>query len=244
MAPNPAQNVATDTKNKDNGHRSQRDGRPSLGDIVRNSTNPDAKRIKEEIDSLRKKRDRLVADMRASRRSFNYKNDEYAALTKFLENESNKPNQSEITRLKKTKNRLEFRLSTEPRMSLETERDLIRKIDEVGKELREMLRYSSLERKQKLLKGDIERYASRIEEISKELDKMNNNFDTMYTELKKVLGIGSHETRPQRYGQKSNQISQEKKKQLPPQEINLEDIAVIKRKPDKNAKNEGKEEKI
>jgi uncharacterized coiled-coil DUF342 family protein len=234
------QNATTKSNEGKQIRHPERDGRPSLGEVVRNSNNPEAKKLKEEIDSLRRKRDKLVADMHASRRSLNYKNDEYAALAKFLQNESNKPNQSEIIRLKKMKNRLEFRLSTEPRMSLETERDLIRKIDEVGKELREMLRYSGLERKQKLLKGDIERYASRIEEIAKELDKMNNSFDTMYAELKKTLGISTME---QRHGQqRPRQISQEKRKQPPTQEINLEDIVVIKRKPDKNAKKEGPEE--
>ncbi len=209
---------------------------------MRNSNNPEAKKLKDEIDMMRKKRDKLVADMRACRRSINYKGDEYAALTKFLENESNKPNQAEITKLKKMKNRLEFKLSTEPRMSLETERDLIRRIEEVGNELRTMLRYSNLERKQKLLKGDLDRYSSRIEEISKELDSMNKTFDSMYAELKKALGI-KEETQRSRQQEKARQQSQERRRVQPAQqEINLEDIAVIKRKPAKSQNNEvGKE---
>lgn len=210
-----------------------RSNNPSLGELVRNSNNEEAKKIKSEIDELRKKRDKLISEIRNFRRMLNYKKDELAALSKFLETETNKPNQSEINKLKKEKNRLEFKLSTEPRITLETERELIRRINEISNELNSKLRYSGLEKKSRLLKGDIESYSSKIEEKFKELNSMNETFDKMYSDLKRILGIKSDNTH--RNGANKSLEQQRKKRQQPvEQEINLEDIAIIKRKVKKN----------
>lgn len=205
----------------------------SIGTLVKESDNEEAKRLKQEIDSLRKKRDRLISEMRSARRTITYKREEYTAFSKFLEVETNKPDQRAIARLKREKNRLEFKLSTEPRLTLDTERELIRRIDEVGAELNTKLRYAGLEKKATLLKEDIDKYSTRIDSISKELNDMNEKFDKMYAELKSMLGIKSI-PKERKAAPSSRPPRPEKKKYNAPEEINLEDIAVIKRKTTNN----------
>lgn len=209
-------------------HPADQPGMPkSIGVMVKESDNEDAKRLKSEIDSLRKKRDRLISEMRSARRTINYKHEEYAAFSKFLETDANKPDQRDIIRLKREKNRLEFKLSTEPRMTLDTERELVRRIEETGAELNSKLRYAGLAKKSELLKNDIDKYSARIESISTELNEMNTRFDKMYAELKVMLGI---KPAPAMRQKMPNRPQRPEKKHNIQEEINLEDIAIIKRK--------------
>lgn len=203
-----------------------------MGELVRNSNNEEAKRLKEEIDSLRKKRDKLISEMRSYRRTINYKRDELSALSKFLEIEANKPDQAEISKLKKQKNRLEFKLSTEPRISLEQEREMIRMINEISSELNSKLRYASLQKKERLLKGDIEHLTAKADEVTKELNSMNELFDKMYSDLKRILGIRDGESNTRR-GERKRFETERRHQKVPEQGVNLEDIAIIKRKPNK-----------
>ncbi len=231
--PEATERAAENIAHKPNTERHERGDRgPSLGELVRNSNNEDAKRLKEEIDTLRKKRDKLISEIRSYKRTLNYKRDEYSALSKFLETETNKPDQAEISKLKKQKNRLEFKLSTEPRISLDQERDMVRMINEISTELNSKLRYTGLQKKERLLKGDIEHLSAKMDEVFKELNSMNEVFDKMYSDLKKMLGIREGETNAKRNDRK--RFEQDRRHQkAPDQGINLEDIAVIKRKPNK-----------
>ncbi len=178
---------------------------------------------------MHKKADKLISEMKSSRHMIDYKQQEYSALSKFLEIEANKPNQREIMQLKKQKNRLEFKLSTEPRISLSMEREMVRKINEISSELNTKLRYSSLEKKFDFLKGDIERYTLKIEKLSKEVKEINQQTDEMYSKLKAMLGI-KNISRPIIKNTRPQNPEYKKKHQIHEQEISLEDIAIIKRK--------------
>jgi uncharacterized coiled-coil DUF342 family protein len=121
------------------------------------------------------------------------------------------------------KAKLEFRISTEA-SSLSQERDIVRKINEINQELGEALASVKLERKTGLIKGDIEEYRKSITEINAKIQELDNRLDGLYANLRKVLGIGIRQNKQQ---QKPKRIQQ------PVQGINLEDIAVIKKRDSK-----------
>ena len=186
--------------------------------------------MKLEIDVIRKRRDKLISEMKSHRRMINYKQQEYTALSKFLETEANKPNQNEIIRLKKQKNRLEFKLSTEPRLTLDMERELIRKINDISSELNTKLRYAGLEKKFNLLEGDVKRFSSKIEEISNTIKEINKQTDELYSKLKALLGIKEDNRSSMRSINRFSNSEHKKKHIVQEQEINLKDIAIITRK--------------
>ena len=139
--------------------------------------------------------------------------------------------------LKRMKSQLEFKISTEA-SSLSEEKNLVRKIDEIGKQLDEALALVRLERKRELVKGDIEQFKKGILDLDKEIIGMDVKLDAVYSELRKVLGIGGWN----KHGTGNNGKPMLKKRSPAPQklqEINLEDIAVIKRKGAKHAATEG-----
>lgn len=198
--------------------------------MIRDSDNDEAKKLKLEIDAMRKKRDKLISEMKSHRRMINYKQQEYTALSKFLEIDANKPNQSEIIHLKKQKNRLEFKLSTEPRLTLDMERELIRRINEISSKLNTKLRYASLEKKFNLLKGDVKNYSSKIEEVSNTIKEINQQTDDMYSKLKAMLGIKDTDRSNMRPINRSQNLEHKRKHAVQEQKINLKDIAIITRK--------------
>lgn len=168
-----------------------------------------------------------------------YKEKEAIVVDKMLKTESAKehPKGGRIGYLKKMKSQLEFKISTEA-ASLSEERALVRKIDEIGKQLDEALALVRLERKRELVKGDIEQFRKGIMDLDKEIVGMDVKLDAVYTELRKVLGIGGWN----KHGPAGADGKMLHKKRAPAaqlKEINLEDIAVIKRKGAKKAIAEG-----
>jgi hypothetical protein len=121
------------------------------------------------------------------------------------------------------KAKLEFRISTEA-SSLVQEKDIIRKINEINGELGEALAAARLERKTEFIKKDMELYKNNIMEINLKLQELDTRLDAMYVGLRKALGIGSWQNKQQQ------QQRPKKSQQAHVQEINLEDIAVIKKK--------------
>lgn len=132
---------------------------------------------------------------------------------------------------------MEFKISTEA-SSLSDERALVRKIDEIGKQLDDALALVRLERKRELVKGDIETFRKGIMDLDKEIVGMDVKLDAVYSELRKVLGIGGYKHGP---APGADGKMQHKKRAPAAQikEINLEDIAVIKRKGAKHVAAEG-----
>ncbi len=163
-----------------------------------------------------------------------YKEAESQAISKLLtmehERDKNNEKRRKIGQLKRLKNRLEFKIATEA-SSLSEEKDLIRKIDEINKELSEAYKSIRLERKGEFVKGDIEEYRKRLTELEAKIAETDKVLDGLYERLRKILGI-RRERKEER---------QRKRMQPKPQiqEINLEDIAVIKKK---EKKQESKEE--
>jgi DNA repair ATPase RecN len=121
------------------------------------------------------------------------------------------------------KAKMEFKISTEA-SSLSQERDIVRKINEINQELGEALASVRLERKTGFVKGDIEEYKKSITEINGKIQELDNKLDSLYANLRKVLGIGMWQNKQQ---------MKPKRTQQPVQGINLEDIVVIKKKDSK-----------
>jgi len=126
--------------------------------------------------------------------------------------------------LKRMKQRLEFKISTEA-SSLAQEKEIIRKINDINQELNEALASVRLERKAGFIVKDIDDYRKSISEINMKIVELDTKLDGLYVSLRKMLGIGSWQNKPQPRQRKPQHM------QIP--EINLEDIAVIKKKTEK-----------
>lgn len=219
------------TKRAQPAHAARAEGpaaKPSLNDIIKESNNPEAERLKGEIDGVRKERGKYIIRIKECRRRLSYKEAESVAITNLLKMEGDDAKKAEKRRrfgyLKRLKNRLEFKISTEA-SSLADEKELIRKIDEINKELKGSLASVRLERKLTFVKKDIEVYNAELTGIDTKIVEMDKKLDALYAELRKVLGITSW--------QGKTRVHKKKVQNMPIPEINLEDIAVIKKKESK-----------
>ncbi len=202
------------------GHEAQR---KSLEELVAESNSEEAKALKLEIDQIRKERIGVVIRLKDLRHRISYKEAELVAVEKLVNMEKQSGKEPEVKRigyLRRMKNRLEFKIATEAQ-SLAAERDLIRKIGEVNAQLNEALKLIRLEKKVEYIKGDIARYQAQLTEMDKKMGEFEAKLDDKYRELRRLLGVG----REKRQGQKFQP------KPMPG--INLEDIAVIKRRDQK-----------
>ncbi|MGI0134873.1 MAG: hypothetical protein ACREBW_07955 [Candidatus Micrarchaeaceae archaeon] len=165
------------------------------------------------------------------RRKLGYKEAEFTAIDKLLKLKKEDDKDGEKRRrfgyLKRLKNKLEFKISTEA-SSLTEEKDLIRKIGEINKELSESHAFIRLERKLEFVKKDITEYRAGLADADSKIAESDQKLDAMYVELRKVLGIGIWQNKAKRG---HPQPRQKRDHQSPPsQEVNLEDIVVIKKK--------------
>lgn len=211
------------------GRRDREDpNKQSLNTLIKESNNPAAMELKKGIDDLRKERSKLIIRVKDSRRRLSYKEAEEAAIGTLLkmkkDEDKDGSKRKRVGYLKRMKQRLEFRISTEA-SSLSQEKEIIRKINEINQELDEALASVRLERKLGFIKTDIEEYAKNITEVNKRIEELDDKLNGLYTNLRKTLGIGSWQNK-QKQQQKKIQ-----ERQLA--EINLEDIAVIKKKESK-----------
>ncbi|MDE1833423.1 MAG: hypothetical protein KGH58_03325 [Candidatus Micrarchaeota archaeon] len=179
---------------------------------------------------MRKQRGRMISKAKEFRRRLSYKEAELAAIDKLLKMERD-PVKEEAARkrfgyLKKMINKFEFRISTEAK-SLNEEKELIRKINEMKAELNDSLKFVRMERKLELVKKDIEMFKTGLMDTDKAIAELDVKMDARYVDLRKSLGIGSYQSgkpsRPQQHRKKAPQSP-------PSQEVNLEDIVVIKKK--------------
>lgn len=134
------------------------------------------------------------------------------------------------------KESIEFRISTESH-TLASEKELIRKIGEVDKELNEAIKVFKLKRKLVLIEGDIEQLKKEIEQEEASIVESNKRLDVLYSELRLLTRAphrsadGRRQQRPRRPEFKEEQMS-----------ISLEDIAVIKKKNNKDSNKEKNDE--
>jgi uncharacterized coiled-coil DUF342 family protein len=127
--------------------------------------------------------------------------------------------------LRRLKNRLEFRISTEAG-SLQKEKEMIREISEINQELAALSVVVRMDRKLGLVKGDIAEAKARLAELEPKIVEIDAKLDTMYTDLRKMLGI----TKRPVVERKPIRREDRPRPQPRDEEINLEDIAVIKKK--------------
>ncbi|MGC8669728.1 MAG: hypothetical protein ACP5TL_01080 [Candidatus Micrarchaeia archaeon] len=198
----------------------------SLNDIIKESHNHEAEMIKADIDKLKKERSEIIFRIKDLRRRISYKEAELAATSKLLEMKKTgeKYDVKRIGYLKHQKRRLEFKISTEA-SSLADEKDLIRKINAIDAELNEAFSVVRFERKIELMKKDIENYREQLSKHNAEIAEKDAKIDGLYVELRKILKLGRW--------QNKHKVEKPIRKEKPIQEINLEDIAVIKRKQSK-----------
>ncbi len=196
--------------------------RKSLNDIIKESNNKEAEALKAKIDDLRKQRNDFILEAKSYRRKLEYKEAEYAAISKFLESTNSSKESREMGQLKRLKNRLEFKLSTEARMSLQDERDIVRKIDEIDLQLKKVGKVIHLSRKVEFVKGDLETFKNKLIEADKKIADLDIQLDDLYRSLRRVLKIDTSRAKP---------AAKPKRQQGPSApEINMEDIAIIKTK--------------
>ena len=194
----------------------------SLNELVRESHNEHANEIMQQIYVLRKQRGKLIGITRHAKRTIPYKETEVLAIEKMLGPNGTKDADSKVVYLKKLKKRLEFKISTEA-SSLNAERELVKRINDVNAQLNDALAPLRLKRRLEQVKADAERQRAILADSAKECTELDAKLDKLYFELKKTLGI-NRAYKSVRKGGKSNNA---------PPSINLEDIAVIK-KIDKN----------
>lgn len=195
--------------------------KPSLNDLVKVSNNPQAVNLKQEIDALKKQRETLIKEAKNLRRRLIYKEEEREGLVSFLDS-SKSVNKGRFAPLKRMKQKLEFRLSTQAGITLSEERGIVKKVGEINKELDVLSKYVGLERKREFVNKDIESYKARLEVLHKGISDADLKLDELYRLLKKMLGIG------QQHVQKAR-----RRPSVLMQEINLEDVAIIKKKEEK-----------
>lgn len=200
----------------------------SILELVKDSGNPEAEKIKNDIDAVREKRNVLIEQIKRARKRINYKLAEQDTIERFIQmNESAKDFQEKLRKVRtltRQKHSLEFRISTES-FSLSDEKNLIGKIKSIDSELSESLRVVRLFRKRDLIKKDLEGYAVQLNNLDTEIGELDKQLDDLYSQLRKILKMG--EKKPVRPGQQRPKRKEDRPRM---QEVNLEDIVVIKRK--------------
>lgn len=167
--------------------------------------------INAKIEEERKKKGMMLDSLRRFRRKLNYKLAEKEAIAKLAD--MSKKSTKNIGYLRRKKESLEFRISTEA-YTLEAEKDLIRKKNDVDKELQEAIASYRMRRKAEFVAHDIEELTKQIENTNRELQELERRLDVLYSGLRRSRGMSKPKARPE---QKL-------------QEVSFADIAVIKDK--------------
>ncbi len=174
---------------------------------------PASQDIMNKIEEERKKKGSLLDEVRRYRRRLAYKLAEKEAVDKLVS--ENKKSTKNIGYLRRRKEALEFRISTEA-FTLSAEKDLIRKKQEVEEELQEAISSYRIKRKAEFVAGDILELNKKIEEIGTQLQELEGRLDVLYNGLRRQRAP----LRPRK--QEHHQPQQ--------QEVSFADIAVIKEK--------------
>ncbi len=171
--------------------------------------------IRKSIDDEKKKIPPLIDSVKRARHRLSYKLAERAAVAKLAA--ASKDNTKEIGYLRRRKESMEFRIATEA-FTLEKEKDLIRKKNEIEAQLNDALKSYRLKRKVQYVDKDIEDLTKSIQEIESKIAEVDRKLDELYSNLRHMTGQ-MRRARPR----------QERKAVEPKQaEISLADIAIIK----------------
>ncbi len=177
------------------------------------------KELAKEIEEERRKKGAIINDVRRMKRKLAYKVAEKEATAKLVA--QGKKSTKNIGYLRRRKENLEFRISTEA-YTLEAERELIRKKSAIDAELDEAIKSYRMRRKSEFIDGDIAGLNKTIEERSKALDEIEKKLDLLYGELRRLNGEMRHHSAPK--------PERKKQEQQKPIEVSLADIAIIKGK--------------
>lgn len=198
----------------------------SVLDLALESKNPEAIAIKEKLEVLKRERSGLIHEIKKVRSRLAFKMASSETVSKLIEMNYTQAQYDEAVRklhkLNGVKRRLDFRISTEA-SSLSDEKALIKKIKDVNTDLDESLHIVRLFRKRDLIKKDLEELSAELSKLNKRIKDQDLELDELYSNLRRILKVGARERTPQQAARKR----EEKPRNL---EINLEDIAVIKKR--------------
>ncbi len=168
------------------------------------------------IEEEKKKRIDIIISIKKKRKLLKYKEAELEALSKQSESAGRGPN---IGRLRRMKDKLEFRISTETR-SLGAEKEIIREINDIDSQIDGAIKIFRMKRRINFLKDDTVSLNKEIDELDKKIEENHKRLDDLYSELRSIdRSRRVHDERkPQRHEEQG------------PMSISLEDIAVIKKK--------------
>ncbi|MGA3020671.1 MAG: hypothetical protein ABSD68_01850 [Candidatus Micrarchaeales archaeon] len=175
--------------------------------------------IRAQINEEKKKRDGLIDQLRRLRNKFNYKEAEYAALSKLSELNKSPKN---LGRLKRLKGDIEFKIATEA-TTLNAEKELIKKLSVINKDLEDALKIYRFRRKVDLVAKDMNELGKALESYRTQVVELDKKLDALYANLRDLTSWNRKEER---------KIT----RRVKPQEhfeVSLEDIAMIKKKEEK-----------
>jgi uncharacterized coiled-coil protein SlyX len=110
---------------------------------------------------------------------------------------------------------------------------LIRKKNEIEKELDEALKSFRLRKKLEFINNDIEQLGKQLADLDVKIKESDKKLDVLYSEMRSMTGANERRQRNERDGKK------QQREQPKPQEVSLADIAIIKdKKQDKQDKEE------
>jgi len=201
---------------------------PNVGSVenVRKEEQKDPRieELRKNIEEEKKKRFGIIEELKKLRKRVGFKKAEQSAILKLLENNKEEKKIGYLLRLKE---KLEFKISTEA-STLEAEKELIRRINEVNEELDRAIKNKRLKRRAELLSSDIEELNKEIEEKEKLVKESEKKLDDLYDNLRTLLG-------------KKRQKPKERRNPPKQQGISLADVAIIKDKTNKNGKSNADE---
>ena len=156
------------------------------------------------------------------RNKLRYKDEEKKAAEKLFN--LLKAQTKDIRYLRKAKERLEFRIATEA-YTLEAERELIKKKNNIEEELKEAMKSYKLKKKIEYIDKDLEELNKKIAELDTQIKESSKKIDSLYRKL-------------------YNKVKEKPaKKQVVNNEISLADVAIIKDKKSSNNQNNNNEQK-
>ena len=198
----------------------------SLFDLAIESNNPEAIAIKDKVEAIKKDRAKLIHDIKRVRSRLAFKMASAETVSKIISMSYTQEQYEEAVRklhkLNGVKRRLDFRISTEA-SSLSDEKALIKKIKDVNTDLDDALHIVKLFRKRDLVKKDLDELNAELSKLNKQIKDQDTELDNLYSSLRRILKVGERE----RAQQQTARRKEERPRNL---EINLEDIAVIKKK--------------
>ncbi len=153
-----------------------------------------------------------------------YKETEKIAVAKLVEENPDEIDYRKIRYFKKLKNRIEFKISTSS-LSLNEEKDLIRKINQVNEELAKSMKFVRLKRKSELINSDIEEFKSNINQLDDEISAIDLKLDDYFSKLR---AINRTNNKFERFTRPST-FNNRKYEPRPTPNFSIEDIAVIKK---------------